>query len=384
MILKTFFIAIVLMPFGINCSYAQENEVDSSKVDTTETVTPNVEIEEEETNVETEVEIEKEENKNTDSDGGSVADGEINDRNLGTVFDGATVSIAGGFNYYYGDLANYNLIPRASQMKQHLRTAFRFSIAREIIFGIGGQLNFQKGTLIGSRQTGKYSDSTTFENHFSDFSFQATYLLNNVLFKKNKYNRFRVYAHLGIGGVWYRSQRYDPKTLNTKDYEGYVATDETAILSQKTLSDKVKKAKALTVPFGIRLNYKFNYKLDFHLDFTQTHTTTDRLDAFRRDWTAKDKYQFIGLGVTYNFNRVGDEDAPEIKEKEKKEKNEENATDDTSSTSDNGAIRNSLLGKKSSKKKKKKSGEDDELLNVRLKMFEIQLKLFEMQYLLGH
>jgi len=116
--------------------------------------------------------------------------------------------------------------------------------------------------------------------------------------------------------------------------------------------------------------------MDIHLDFTQTSTFTDRLDAFSRDWTANDKYNYIGLGITYNFNRTAD-DAPKKRPKKEKDIDENNNEDNTSLNSDN--IKKGIF----SKNNKQKKGNDDELLNIRLKLFETQLKLFEMQYLLG-
>ena len=311
--------------------------------------------------------IKKEEEKTAeeDSDEGS--------KNFGPVFDGAFVSLSVGMNVYFGDLAAYKLFPRPRQFGDHITGAFKFTVGREIKWGLGAQFNYQRGSLIGTRKTGKNSSTYTFQNKFYDMSLQVNYRLNDVLFKKNEYNRFTLYGHFGLGMMWYRTQRYDSFTLSTKDYEGYIEVESTEGLAQKTLSDKTKKARTLTIPYGIRLNYKFNYKIDFHFDFTQTSTFTDRLDAFSRDWTAKDKYDYIGVGVTYNFNRSKD-DEPKKRPKEEITKDENTATDN----SDN--IRTNLLG---GNKKKHKKSEDDELLNIRLKLFETQLKLFEMEYLLN-
>ena len=115
--------------------------------------------------------------------------------------------------------------------------------------------------------------------------------------------------------------------------------------------------------------------MDFHFDFTQTTTFTDRLDAFSRDWTAKDKYEYIGVGITYNFNR-SKEDEP--KKREKKEDTKEANADTSTNVKSDDSNHKLFSGKKKSNK-----GEEDELLNIRLKLFETQLKLFEMQYLLG-
>ena len=94
------------------------------------------------------------------------------------------------------------------------------------------------------------------------------------------------------------------------------------------------------------------------------------MDAWDRDWTAKDKYNYIGIGVTYNFNR-SHEDSPK---KKAKEEVKNDAFDDEASVP-------AAKTKKGLFSKKKKKEEDD-LLKLRLKLFETQLKLFEMQYLM--
>ncbi|MGE3653149.1 MAG: hypothetical protein AB7G22_03440 [Flavobacteriales bacterium] len=298
------------------------------------------------------------------------------DKNFGPVFDGLSIHLSAGANVYFGDIANYKLFPNISQFRQHVTGGFKFAVAREIKWGLGAQVNYQRGSLIGTRKTGKYSSTVTFETRFYDISLQLRYPLSDALFKKNEYSRFKLFGYVGFGSAWYRSQLYDTETLGTKDYEGYIEVDETKNLAQKTLSDKVPKAQTWIIPYGVTLVYKYNYKMDFHVDFTQTATTTDRLDAFSRDWTARDKYDYIGVGVTYNFNRTAD-DAP--KKKQKKETTEKTSNEDSSSTKVKSDSGNKLFGNR----KKKSKTEDDELLNIRLKLFETQLKLFEMQYLLG-
>lgn len=309
--------------------------------------------------------------KVTSTDDNSSEEG---DKSLGVVFDGASIAVSAGLNYYMGDIASYKYFPRSSQYKSHFTGGFKASIARDIKWGLGAQLNYQRGSLTGTRKTGKNSSTVSFENQFFDMSFQVRYLLNKAMFKKNEYNRFYIYGSVGFGSMWYRTRLYDTETLNTKDFEGWVEVENTKGLAQKTLSDKTSRARTWTVPYGLTVNYRYNYKIDIHLDITQTSTFTDRLDAFDRSWTAKDKYNYIGLGITYNFNRTKD-DAPKKKEKVIK--------DDTETSENNEDIKSSILSRNKSNKSKKSSSKDDELLNIRLKLFETQLKLFEMQYLLG-
>lgn len=320
------------------------------------------------------IETPKSEPASTEEETDEDSSGDGVDKNFGTVFDGFSISLSAGMNVYFGDIAAYNLFPRPSQFGDHITGAFKASIARDIKWGLGVKFNYQRGSLEGTRKTGKNSSVKSFQNRFYDMSLQVRYILSDALFKKSKDGRFKLYGHAGFGSMWYRTQLYDTETLNTKDYEGFIEVENTQGLAQKTLSDKTPKARTWTVPYGVTLMYRHNHKMNFHLDFTQTATFTDRLDAFDRDWTAKDKYDYIGLGVTYNFNRTLD-DAP--KKRKKKDAMEDGK--DSEATSDNsGSAKKGLFGGK-----KRKKGDDDELLNIRLKLFETQLKLFEMQYLLG-
>ncbi len=298
------------------------------------------------------------------------------DKNFGPIFDGVSISASAGINIYFGDLADYNMFPKINEIGKYSTSAFKFSIARDIKWGLGAKLNYQSGKLEGTRQPGKQSSTISFENSFYDISLQPQLLISDVLFKKNDSRRLKIYAHVGIGYMWYRTQQYDTETRFTRDYEGYIAIEGTESLSQKTLSDKTPKATALTIPYGLTFFYKINHKIDLHLDFTQSSTNTDRLDAFRRDWTAKDKYDYIGIGLTYNFNRTSDDAPKKRSKKDDIKKFDEETTLDSSTKEPKKGLFNGL-------KKKKKSSKEDELLNVRLKLFETQLKLFEMQYLLG-
>lgn len=313
--------------------------------------------------------------KETSSSSSSEED-EEGDKNLGAAFNGAWISISGGMNYYYGDIARYRVFPRPSQFDEHIRSAFKVSLGREIKWGMGAQASFQKGSLIGTRKTGKQSSTVTFENQFYDVSFEINYLLNKALFKHNEYNRFYLYGYIGVSSVWYRSYLYDTETLNTKDFEGFIERPETQGVSQKNLLDKDGNPQTFAIPVGMRLNFRYNHKMDIHLDCSLTSTFTDRLDAFSRNFTAKDKYAYVGLGVTYNFNRTKD-DAPKKREKQKKD-----TTDSADATSEKDSdIKSGILSRNKSNNKRGKK--DDELLNIRLKLFETQLKLFEMQYLIG-
>ncbi|MBL4594903.1 MAG: hypothetical protein JKX68_13980 [Flavobacteriales bacterium] len=375
--LKGLLISIFLLIFCINFSYAQESGKEKkekssiTKEDKKEKAALAKKEKKEKAALAKETKKSAKETSTTEDEDNEGGD----DKNFGPIFDGASISLSAGMNVYFGDIAAYNLFPRPSQFGDHVTGAFKFSIARDIKWGLGAKFNYQRGSLEGTRKTGKNSSVKSFRNRFYDVSLQVRYLLSDALFKKNKDGRFKLYSHIGVGSMWYRTQLFDTETLNTKDYEGYIEVENSQGLAQKTLSDKTAKARTWTIPYGVTLIYRYNHKMDFHLDFTQSATFTDRLDAFERDWTAKDKYDYIGIGITYNFNRTS-ADAPK---KRKKKTAIKDAYSDDESTSDNsGDIKKKLLGKKRRLKKSK----SDELLELRLKLFETQLLLFEMQYLM--
>jgi hypothetical protein len=293
------------------------------------------------------------------------------EENLGPVFDGAFAKISAGPSIYYGDLADYYVFPNFSQFSTHIRSAYKIEIGRDIIGKLGASFHFQKGSLKGTRRPGEQSREVFFRTDYNDMALSVRYRLSESLLRANPYRRYYFNAFIGAGMMWWRSQLYDRETKYTKDYEGYVETESTVNSPNKGLLDKAKRPSIMVIPYGVTFGYRLNYKTDIFVDVTQTNTFTDRLDAWARGWTAKDKYLYIGVGVTYNFNRSEAENG--IKKKEKPAKTEGDTEESSEATP--ASTKKGLFGRR-------KKSKDDELLNIRLKLFETQLKLFEMQYLL--
>ncbi len=291
------------------------------------------------------------------------------EENLGPVFDGAFAKISAGPSIYYGDLADYYVFPKFSQFGTHIRSAYKIEIGRDIIGKLGASFHFQKGSLKGTRRPGEQSREVFFRTDYNDIALSVRYRLSESLLRANPYRRYYFNAFVGAGMMWWRSQLYDRETKYTKDYEGYIETESTVNSPNKGLLDKAKRPNILVIPYGVTFGYRLNFKTDIFVDVSQTSTFTDRLDAWARSWTAKDKYLYIGVGVTYNFNRSKAEDG--IKKKEKPEKEESEETSEATPA----PTKKGLFGKR-------RKSKDDELLNIRLKLFETHLKLFEMQYLL--
>jgi hypothetical protein len=157
--------------------------------------------------------------------------------------------------------------------------------------------------------------------------------------------------------------------------------------NKKILLDRDDQLLRMSVPVGLDLGYRINENTDITANICLFNTTTDKLDSFVRDWSARDKFAYFGVGLTYNFNRSEDQ-YPEKKEEEKKkekqasaEKEEQESSTDISeidiseaSADEQGLFKKLFKGSDKS---------DEDLLRIKMKLFQIQMKLFQMQYLLG-
>lgn len=332
----------------------------------------------------------KEESEMEDMDDAG-GEGDETSTNWGVPFDGASIQAGGGFSWYHGDLAPYKVFPKPGRTKwdydnketkpykEHFQNVIKANLQREIIWGLGAGFQFQKGNFRSGRQNGKYATPVSFQTNFYDIALYATLDLNKTLFKKNPYRRLWFQAFAGGGVAWYRTYEYYDITGNIKTYYGYKEIDRTIPVSQKQLLEKDARLRTWTVPVGVHMGWRLNYKTDIVLSYTFTNTFTDYMDGWVRDWTAKDKYSSLVLGVRFNMNR--DPNGPYAvhkKERKKRQEDADSADMDSESSGDvnRDGILNGLFKGNASKKEK------DELLDLRLKLFETQLKLFEMQYLL--
>ena len=60
----------------------------------------------------------------------------------------------------------------------------------------------------------------------------------------------------------------------------------------------------LVIPIGFRFDYKINKSLSVNLDASIRNVNTDKLDAYVDYHSAKDKYEYIAIGLTYKFDLV--------------------------------------------------------------------------------
>lgn len=306
-------------------------------------------------------------------------------------FNGFAVGVSAGFGLFHGDLADYKMLAPFDNFSTYYRFAWRIYAKRDLKWGLGVQAHFETGTLGGGRITGKQSPKVNFESEYKTFAVMATYELLGELFRKNREKQSKTYltAEVGLGMTFYRAATFwTGEDERARDVVGFTVTDQNPPTQRYTLDGRASPNVALVIPVGFTFGYRINYKTDVTFNYTLNNLMTDELDAWSRDWTARDKYSYFGVGLRYNFNR---ETSDYPKKKPKKEK---------SDTADEKDRKWKLFGSAKEDVKPKEvsidgpiqsrmgntvdpSIENTELEEVRMKMFELQLKLFEMQYLLG-
>lgn len=310
-------------------------------------------------------------------------------KKLGPFFNGFSVGASAGVGLFHGSLADYDIFAPMDDFDKYYKFAWRVNVEREIKWGLGAKLQFEKGKLAGGRLPGKQSLPVDFETTYNTIGLVATYDLWDLLTRKDglENNKFFLNAEIGIGLTMYRSLSYwRAEDGRVRDYVGYTVTDENPPTQRYTADKKTSPAMAFNVPVGFTFGYRANYKTDITFSYTLNNLSTDRLDTWDRDFSAQDKYSYFGLGVRYNFNR----EKSQYPKKKVKEEKTPKAEDEKwklfgSKKEDVQPNEVSLEEPLSSRKSGKidQTQQSEELEEVKLKMFELQLKLFEMQYLLN-
>jgi len=310
-------------------------------------------------------------------------------KNLGPIFDGFSVGASAGVGLFHGSLADYDIFAPMGDFDKYYKFAWRINIEREIKWGLGAKLQFEKGKLAGGRLPGKQSLPVDFESTYNTIGLLVTYDILDALTKKDglENHKFFLNAEIGFGLTLFRSLSWwRAEDGRVRDFVGYTVTDNNPPTQRYTADKKTAPAMAFNVPVGFTFGYRANYKTDITFSYTLNNLSTDRLDTWDRDFSAQDKYSYFGLGVRYNFNREKSQ-YPKEKIKEPKEPKADSEKWKLFGSKKEDVKPNDVsLGDPISARKSGKidpTQENEELEEVKLRMFELQLKLFEMQYLLN-
>ena len=303
------------------------------------------------------------------------------DKPLPSAFDGMSIGLNGGWALFHGDVARYDIHPGLNEWRESVSFAWSANFAKHFDkLGVGAELQFNKGNLRGSR--GQLLDPKSqyvFDGNYQDLTINANVDLTRFASLQEK--RFKFMFQIGVGLIWYRAQHIQVNSGIRRGWVGYRGTVGT---EGQVLLEKDTPGRSLVVPVGGSFIYRLNYRTDFTFQLSLRNTYTDELDSWVRDWSSYDKYSYFGYGIRYNFNRSKADD--KVVKTEKKDKGKKTSLSvgglGGAATPGGGSKGGWFSGGKRKANNNSNRGETDDMLELRLKLFETQLKLFEMQYLL--
>jgi hypothetical protein len=270
-------------------------------------------------------------------------------------FDNFSIGGLSGISLFHGDLANYYLFPKKEDRVNAINYGYKLFAEKDIWQGLGGRIMFSKGRLGGGAQKGMQSHYMNFRGDYFDITLQGKFRLSDYIFRQASASRFFIHGYVGYGIIGFRSLEWYRDTGLVRNYVGYEEAAESGLNYTKILENKSKRKVKQVFPVGIKFGYQISSKADLIFEYSLNNARTDQLDTWVREWTADDKYGFIGLGIQITFNRDNEVLEPLFKKKDKLAK--------------------------TSKVKSGDAPSNQEMLDAALKILEIQLKLFEMNYL---
>jgi hypothetical protein len=316
----------------------------------------------------------------------------------GGFLNGFAFGASAGPTTFYGDLSEFDVLPKKPSNSALFGNAYNVFVSRNMYEGFGLKLTYENGHLLGGRQPGSESVPVNFETQFQSGSFTVNFELLDAFHgsKSETMRKFYIDMEAGVGMMMYRSVSYWSDSNRAREFVGYTEPEESIGQTRKELLNVADPLQAITVPVGVSFGWRLNHKTDINLNATLHNTFTDELDTWLRDWTAKDKYLFTGIGIRYNFKRstsdyppMSDRKQARLAEKEADRmaamEARENGGQGAASTQKSGG--GGLFGmfKKQQDVQQNTNnnggGESLDMLNLQLQMFELQMKLFELFYL---
>jgi len=294
--------------------------------------------------------------------------------------EGWFVGLDAGTTLHYGDVALYNYWPKFRDYDQSFGSGFSIFGGKKFIYGLAAEIQLSRGKLMGQKIADRLYNRY-FKADYMDYSVNVKYNLSQQIFRKSHHSklvsRSSLFITAGVGQTFFRSRLYK-QANNTQWYlestNGYNTTgiDSAGINAAGGLvTTRKSMANAIIMPIGGKINYKLNHRADVTVDVRYVTVFSDQLDSWVRTWSHKDRYLYMGIGLTLNIGKKEEEDLP----KEKRFIKDEEAK--AASSADPEIPNIPIPGKKSGKKTK-----SDRELELKLKMYEMQLMIFELQYLM--
>ncbi|MFA5781131.1 MAG: OmpA family protein [Bacteroidales bacterium] len=209
-----------------------------------------------------------------------------------------SVTLSGGSMLFYGDLRQFDFYPISKQNGKDWYTfttdiserkmGFGIAVSKQIspIFGVQGE--FQKGKLGGVKK----GVDAYFTADVLKYGINGIVNFTNLFFPNCKNRSISFY---GIAGLEY---------LDFKTVEKKISTDaEIMSYGCGNYGQEKKQTTELAIPLGLGLKYKLFPKFDLGVECILNNINTDKLDARVRTNTAKDKYGYTAITITYRIGK---------------------------------------------------------------------------------
>jgi|GEM_PF-2530231 len=203
-----------------------------------------------------------------------------------------SATLSGGSMLFYGDLRQYKFYPVGNSPYpkdiSERKWGFGLAINKQLHPAFAVQAQFQKGKLSGFK---RYVDAY-FITSFTEYGINGIVNFRNLFFPNFAKQKISVYGILGIGFIDFKSLEKKISTDVEIHSYGY------GLYGQKKIN-----TTEIVIPTGLGVKYKINNQFDIGLECLLNNVNTDKLDARIKPGSAKDKYGYTCVALTYKIGK---------------------------------------------------------------------------------
>jgi len=200
-----------------------------------------------------------------------------------------SVTLSGGSMLFYGDIRQYGIYPVGKHSYPNIserKGGFGLAVNRKLspIFSV--QAQFQNGKLSGFKR----SADAYFNTSFNEYGVNGIINFIKLFFPNMENQNITIYGLLGVGMINFKSIEKSISTDNVISSYGYEINGQ-----------KQKRTTEILFPVGLGAKYSINKQLDAGIEIIMNNVNTDKLDACIVPRSAKDKYGYTCVTLTYKI-----------------------------------------------------------------------------------
>ena len=211
-----------------------------------------------------------------------------------TKYDTWSATVSGGSMLFYGDLRQFDFFPVSKHyVKEHYHSITEdlterkwgggLSVSKYLSPYFALQAQYQRGDLEGM----KTRSDAYFKANFNEYGVNGIINFGNLFFPYIDNHKITVYALLGYSWIDFKTEEFSISKNTLVDSWGY-GHDRT---------------REVCIPIGLGGKYRLSKHFDVTLESQLVNVNTDKLDAHIKTLSAKDKYGYTSLQVTYQIGR---------------------------------------------------------------------------------